>query len=367
MKVGMITFHSAHNFGAVLQAYALNKKIIDIGYEAEIIDYRPQFITELYSINPFHKLSKPKSLISLLSMYPTRIKKYNKFNKFINEEMKLSERSFYSSEDLIKYSFNYDIYVTGSDQVWNPEINGVMGEYFLSFAGTQSKRISYAASFGKDTLNSKFSEEISFHLKKLDAISVREEDGVNIVNNLIGLNPLRVLDPVFLLSSADWKEKIVAPDITEKYILVYMMEYNKKVIDIAVKVAEEKNMKILNISNSVKIPRGFEKNLRDIGPREFLGYFYFAEHVITNSFHGTAFSIIFEKNFTIVPHSKLNSRIDNILKLTNLEERQVNLSDEDESFRRFTSEIEFDEVRQILKKEIDYSVGYLQEALNRNR
>lgn len=367
MKIGIITFHSAHNYGAVLQAYALNKKIINLGYEAEIIDYRPQFITELYSVNPIHKLYKLKSIISLLSIYPIRFKKYKKFQQFINNELVLSDKKFNNYAELNDYSFDYNVYIAGSDQIWNPEINGVMGEYFLDFVNNNMElKISYAASFGKSTLDKRYEEEIASYLKKLDAISVREEDGVKIVNNLINSEPIRVLDPVFLLNAVEWKEQIVIPEIKEKFILVYMMEYNKKVVDIAGKLAKEKKIKILNISNSIKVPKGFEHNLRDLGPKEFLGYIYSAEHIITNSFHGTAFSIIFEKEFFIVPHTKLNSRIENILNLTNLKDQQINLLNEDELHEKFIRKINFEDVRLILKKEINLSIDYLIKKLNSN-
>jgi hypothetical protein len=368
MKVGVITFHIAHNYGAVLQAYALSNKLNKLGYDTEIIDYRPKFLTRLYSINPIDKLPDAKSLMSLLLMYPIRYKKYKKFQRFINNKIPLSDDKFRTSKKLAILSSKYDAFITGSDQVWNPEINGVMGEYFLDFVKDASSiKISYAASFGSSAIKDEYVEEITRYLKKLDAISVREEDGVKIVNKLIGSKPVLVLDPVFLLSIDEWKEQIIIPKVNEKYVLVYMMEYNAKVIDIALEIAKEKKLKILNISSSLKVPDGFACNIRDIGPNEFLGYFYAAEYVITNSFHGTAFSIIFEKDFIAVPHTKLNSRIDNILKLTKLKKQQVDLLDVNISYECLARKIDYSKAKLILNKEIESSIAYLQSVLTNNR
>ena len=366
MKIGIITFHSAHNYGAVLQAYALSNALSNMGHDAEIIDYRPKFIRDLYSINILDKLFNLKSILSLVLMYPVRISRFKKFEDFIKYKMKLSLERYNSSFEITNNPPLYEAYIAGSDQIWNPGINGVMGEYFLEFVKDKdSKKISYAASFGSKKLEDRFNDEISKKLIELNSISVREDDGVHIIESLINESPQHVLDPVFLLSVSDWNRIIIKPKIDFKYVLIYMMEYNEEIITLANKIAEEKDIKILNLSNAIKVSKGIYKNIRNAGPEEYLGLLFYADYVVTNSFHGTSFSIIFEKNFFVIPHSKLNSRIENILSIVGLENRQI--LDVKEKTEVILSNLNTNKARVkiLLQAEISSSKEYLTKALGK--
>lgn len=231
----------------------------------------------------------------------------------------------------------------------------------MDFVKSNAVKISYAASFGVSCLKDQYRDAVAAKLRNLDMISVREDDGVIIVNELLGIRPPRLLDPVFLLNKKDWNEQAITKNTNDKYILVYMMEYNEKLIEIARILSNKYKMKILNISSSIKVPNGVYKNLRDIGPKEFLGYINSAEYIITNSFHGTAFSIIFEK-LLVVPHSKLNCRIETLLNLVGLRNRQIYNTCDVEKGCVFDG-IDYTRVRTILENERQCSEDFLLNAI----
>lgn len=323
-KIGIITYHCVDNYGAVLQAYSLldtAKKLS--GMDVEVIDYRPIEITQNYSFSIIPKNRNVVKLFSNLFSYPFKKLKNNKFSKFTTDFIKLSN----SSENILWQE--YDYVITGSDQVWNPSITR-LAPYYLNFPDLKSKKISYAASIGKDILSSDEINYLSNSIQFVDNISVREESAVSIVKDIYpNKNVVQVLDPVFLKSKAEWLSILPQKQRFSDYILIYIMEYNIDLFKLAEKLAKQENKKILIVSPNANIKTVLKsinlpgKVLYTEGPIEFLELIINADYVITNSFHGTAFSIIFEKKFITFPHGSRNTRLESILTQLGILSQQI--------------------------------------------
>ena len=213
-KIGILTYHRAYNYGAVLQAYALQSAIQNINYNVEIIDYCCDYIEKIGSEKSIKNIIK--FILSGRRINQTK----KKFVKFRNDKLNLSNNDF--NRDTIKEIADlYDIYIVGSDQVWNYQGSNFDKTYFLDFVKQNTKKKSYAASFGISKIPPKYEKEYIRLLNKFSDISVREKQGINIINNLLGKDCELVLDPTLLLSKKEWKEKTSISNriIKEKYLL----------------------------------------------------------------------------------------------------------------------------------------------------
>lgn len=323
-KVGIVTYHCVDNYGAVLQAYSLLNTISLLSkYDVEIVDYRPNEITKNYS---FSILPESKSLVKFVSnllSYPFKKNKNKKFLEFSNKHFRLSNKVSSSSWR------NYDFLIVGSDQVWNPAITR-LEPYYLNFTDIKAKKISYAASIGKDELSADEVSYLSNSIKFVDTISVREDSAVTIIESFFPeKNVTQVLDPVFLKEPSNWLNILPNRKRFSNYILIYIMEYNKDLFSLANKLAEQENKKIIvvspnaNIKTILKSLRLPGKVLYTEGPIDFLELIVNADYICTNSFHGTAFSIIFRKKFITVPHGTRNTRLESILTKLGLLSQQL--------------------------------------------
>lgn len=367
MKVGIINYHCAHNYGAMLQAYGLQQELISLGYDPEIVDFQPNIIMNNYRVWSLYKLRHPRMVIGTMRRYNSLKKKYKVFEKFKNERLittkniikKVDEKSI----DIKKYGW----FICGSDQIWNMDLNGGLKEYLLDFVpkNGEIKRISYAASIGTKELSEVNKGIIKRELELFDKISVREDDAVKILDKQLGLNSTQVLDPVFFLGRNDWnKVAALNKNIKEKYVLLYGLEENELFEKTLKFIKENTEYKIINVSPIKKVNSYIDVNLADVGPAEFIGLINDAEVVFTNSFHGTCFSIIYGKKFCTIKHSELNSRIESILRLTGLENHMIEKEIKD--LEEFNEIIDYDknEVNEILKEEIIKSKKFLFDALN---
>ena len=351
MKCGIITFHRAINYGGVLQAYALqeyiNKKL-DI--DCEIIDYRCENIENVYKC----RLSELnlKALTKYLYKLPIHLKKKKAFDKFVERHIKKGKSV--NKFALEKESDRYNIIITGSDQVWGkPRIN-IDHSYFLDFVKDSRKKASYEASFGAEKIESDIKEKYRELLGDFTYISVREKTGANIVKEITGKTAEVSIDPTFLLNKEQWAKIASSKLKGKKYLLIYTLTNSKSVIDTARKIAKEKGLEIYNISDAVKEEKGI-KNLKALSPQEWVGAFMNASYVVTNSFHGTAFSINFNKNFNTEVSKGIasrGSRITDLLDMLNLSERLINNGEN--SF-----DIVYDEVNKVICDERKKSEDYL--------
>lgn len=312
-KIGIITFHRALNYGAVLQAYALceSLKKLDSNIVVEIIDYRND------NIEKGRKLKErllPFSIKNVLRTF-LLVKKVKKFNIFINGNLSLSKK-IYSKDNFIELSRDYDKIIVGSDQVWNFNITGNDKNYLLD--SLTCSKYSYAASLGLNYLDNETLEVFKKLLCDFKMISVREEEAKEILRK-ISSKIIVTLDPTLLLTANDWKN-IVDYKKNDKYILVYNIKKPDYLLDIAKKVSNETNYKVVFIPNGI-FPKFGKLEFPSIS--RFVGLFKNAEYVLTNSFHGTVFSTIFHKKMLIELNSKGtgNDRIVTLTKMCGLENR----------------------------------------------
>lgn len=369
-KIGVITYHSAYNFGSVLQAYATQESIEKIGYSVEIVNYRMKSQIKYYSM--IHLNNGLKAFLKDLLHLP-QIGKYitrkNRFEQFI-EELNLT-KEFNEPEEVDEADGMFDIFVSGSDQIWNKHSNELeesewkyMYPYLLCF--TNKKKVSYASSI----VNMK-DEELTYivdKVKKFDKISFREKASCDRFKSLFGIESNEVLDPTLLLNSEEWSSKIgTIPEkmINKKYILYYALEgvkKTRKIMPKLQKMAKRKGCVLVVITpfSCFTYSKGVI-NAIDAGPKEFLGWIKGAELVITNSYHGTLFSVNLGTNFyTLQEKESTDNRIKGILLKLELEKRII--SDVD-SILYEKEEINFQDVWKKLDIYRKESIEFLKKAL----
>ncbi len=315
MNIGIVTFHSSCNYGAALQAYALSSALRSMGHSTSFIDYLgcPQ--------------SKPS--YRMRGMHPSDIMqwyKFRDFKRFIRTYCSKTEVAYSSLEEIRSNPPEFDAYICGSDQIWNPALlrDGKLDPvFFLDFVPDGAKRISYAASFGGDSLDQRFHGELKDFLSKFTSLSVRESPAAAFVRDIAGVECATVLDPVFL--PEDYSE--IMPKLTKAKgsILCYLLQRSPEVFEAVSQFQVASRKPLLNIYGSSKFWTSPGKSVRP-SPGEWVGLFRDADTVITNSFHGVAFSIIMQREFVVLPLvgylGKRSGRITEILRAVGLEDRQ---------------------------------------------
>ena len=378
-KIGIITILRVNNYGAELQAYATQAILNKLGYNAEIIDY-------LFYKNPLHKktkASKPSfnhSLKKRLSekLYPiiarlkaktsteSNMNREKRFDKFHTENTRMSP-TYSTMDELYAAQNDYDVYMVGSDQVWNPGIYSSLLPYMLTFAPEGKKKIAYASSFGVSEIPQAQQWLYKKYLPKFSSIGVREKNAVEIVKELGGKDATWVLDPTLLLNKEDWlKVASSAYENKNNYILLYELTPCPYILELAKYFKEKKGMEIVRICKNTAVEDNDSsiENIIDAGPADFLRLFANAGMVITNSFHGTAFSINFGKEFyTITPARKHNnSRQRSILELFKLQDRLIAENTPIENISMWT--IDYVTVSEILVNERKKSIEFLTNAID---
>lgn len=360
MKIGIITFHRAINYGAVLQTLGLQKALEQINYDVEVIDYRCKQIEDDYK-NFKIGSNVIKDLVKSTLLYSVRSRKKRKFEEFNNKYLNLSKDVYRTYEDLLKANNEYDVFITGSDQVWDNKCAGFDKAYFLGFVEEPKKKNSYAASFSFGEIPNGMKDEYKKRLEDFNKISVREEKGRKIFGELLS-NEIRVdLDPTLLLKSEEWDKYASKNEEKEKYILLYNVNAPKNLFEYAEKLSKDTGYKIIYISDSPvkKINAEYRKG---ISPSDYLALFKNAEYVLTNSFHGTVFSLMFEKKFIVELESingKVNHRSKNLLNMLNLDNRILDGLDN----RNCYNQINYREVNKILDRKRNESIKYLREIV----
>ncbi len=321
MKIGILTFHRANNIGAVLQASALQNFLEEYD-DCEIIDFVPNS-----NVSSFRILKKILHIAKFVATFPFNYlmyKREKKFKDFRNKYFRLSEKTYYGDRDILTRPPEYDLLISGSDQIFNMELTGNSLAYYLNFT-SDSKKVSYASSFGRKNISEAEKKAITSELTKFDAVSVRERSAGMIIKELINIEPELVVDPVFLITDC-WNsrcnEKLSLP---EKYIFVYSMENTDVMKNTVLGVKTKYSLPLIFVSGNNDYSVSFGSADKSCGPEEFLRYIRDAEIVVTNSFHGTAFSIIFEKEFICVAHSGRNVRLENIMEM--IDEKDKLISD----------------------------------------
>lgn len=362
-EIKIITCHFVHNYGAVLQAYALSHALEKLFPNAniEIIDYRPEYLAVHHRV--FHIGSEKYrrnwliKLLYIFRTFPFRMYTSFNFSRFIKRNLKLTSKRYTDFEELKVGNIKADIFICGSDQIWNYRSdNGKDPAFFLKFV-EKGKKISYAPSIAVSDINLLEEKMLSFMLKGFKDISIREQSGVQILKKVGYENVSRVLDPVFLLEKQDWNKLLAKFTVKKKYVLIYKITRNIELYDFAYDLVREREWDIIEIGFSAKCDGKVDKYLCGVSPELFLAYVLGAEYIITDSFHGTAFSVLFEKPFVVFDRGDLNSRIETLLKITGLESRYFDKKRTANSY--YEEEIEYQNVAMKLNKEREFSVNYL--------
>mgnify|MGYP004624721521 CR=1 FL=1 len=355
MKIGIVTLVGYFNYGNRLQSYALQRAIQNItGETVETLNFVKDSRWKEY-IRIF--LNRQSGRLKINSYKD--IKKELKFRMFSLKYIKSVRIKVKDGEIQKKKTKQFDVFVVGSDQVWNPYYwdntnNLDVQRYLLEFSESR-KKISYAASFGVEDIGQEWTFEFKNALKKFDAISVREVTGQRIVNRLVETQADVVLDPTMLLSNEEWKKLKKPLGIKKKYILIFSLGNRFDNMGYIEKYAKENNYMLINMSDS-------ESEFYSSGPCTFLSLIDNAAMVITDSFHATVFSIIFQTDFIIVNRKQksqkdMSSRIRTLLKTFELGERYGNLEENLETKCDFTG------TNSILEKERARSYEWLKRAI----
>ena len=369
MKIGIITIQKSEvNFGACLQSYALFSYLKSLGHNTEVVDLlRPCHQGYKRSKEELLKLSL-KNKVSLyldsvrkrfLGVKNDRIELIKEFNNLVSYS-----KQYRSIDDLYETPPIYDLYITGSDQVWNPIMPFRNDPYFLTF--TCGPKISYASSFGVDSISKESKVHYAPWLADYKSISVREESGADIVEDITGVRPKVVMDPVFLLSGKEWR-LLENPrrDLKEDFVFLYMLHYDDKVLSLAKIEAENLGIRlVVTLSEDRDILDSSITQLKDVGPREWLWLIDNAQLMLTTSFHGTAFSLILGTPFVVFEDKtkNTNSRITDMLSALNLTQNIVAICEgarvgtiEQYSTHSYENE---------LSERIDSSKQFLQDSIN---
>lgn len=381
-KIGIITILKCNNFGAELQAFATQKKLQQMGYDSEIIDYlyykHPDFSftkqaktvwkrslkTECIEYIKYQILGKILSKLGPIFVKKQRILD-KKFKEFHINNTKLS-KTYHSIEELYARKMDYDVFIVGSDQVWNPGTGANLSPYFLTFSPVEAKKVAYASSFGvaniPDTLKQTYTEWIN----NIDYLSVREDAGVHIIEQLTGRESMVVLDPTLLLRKEEWIRLFGNPNQEKGYVLIYETCRSAKLLQMAYYYAQKHQVPIYRIQTRAILNKKDEGvvNLEDCGPEDFVRLIANAGLVLTGSFHGTAFSVNMGVPFysVLLRERNNNSRITSLLHKLDLEDRIIY---EDDAFEKINwGAYDVEKSQKLLQIERENSLAYLKKSID---
>lgn len=372
-KIAILTLPLIYNYGAILQAYALQKSVKRLGYECWLID------KEL-PVYPYYR--RPLSIISRIIGRVLRGEKdceiipywrSKKTESIISQNTrKFVEKNIFPKTerimDLSSENDIYDVYLVGSDQVWRKSITLRMYDYLLGFVGSDKKKCSYAASFGVDKweFNKKETERLKSLFKTLDVVTVREDSAINMLRNNIGIEATQVLDPTLLLSKDDYCRLIDDMDskIKDGFIFSYILDNDLDKKEIIETLSRNRNLPLFSVMP--KSSPNYGVDVTDcIYPavEEWLRGFRDCDFVVTDSFHGTVFSIIFNKPFVVLRNDRRgNARLDSLLRLFNLENRILSSTKDVASC--VYRQIDWDNVSEILNNWKNSSLEKLKNMIN---
>lgn len=366
-KIGIMTFHRSENYGSVLQAYALAKAVDKISGDntAQIIDYSNPHQRELYSI--FLKNNSLKNIVKNIRAalnYSQLKRRKNNFNHFINDVLPVSKEKYYNSNDLKKHKENYDKIICGSDQIWNPQsVDFSMSFFAVDF---DCKKYAYAPSIrnaqAKDFEN--YSEEVSKSLDDFERLSLREKESIPVLQQLTNKKIECVCDPTLLLNRDDFDEICSDNKISGDYIFYYSIDYNAESVEMVKYIADKLNMPVYIIFSTNKTYNVYFKGFhlsKANAPGDFISLVKNAKLVLSTSFHGAAFSVIYRKNFfALKANGYKDYRIADILHEIGLQSRYIDIDDMKKI--NLEEDVEYDE--NAIKKMREKSINYLEECLN---
>lgn len=364
--VTISTFQNAYNYGAILQCIGLQNFLLRNKYNVNVLNYDNINISNDYRVFKKVRGSHPalrfiKYFFRGIMNYKNLVLRKESFEKYMSKKLRLTK--LMSLNEILQIKFKNDVFITGSDQVWNTKItHGVDPIYTLSFSD-DIKKISYAASIGRNNLPKNDLQELSSKLKKFNHISVREETAKKTLTPNLNKNIEVVLDPSFLLSKDEWWETVDRKErlIKEPYIFVYMsygecnriVKYLQKLTGYKIVYIDEKNI--------------FKKNAQNVSwanPDDFINLVKYSEYVVTTSFHATVFSIIFRKKFWVIIPELVGSRIIDLLNKFELTNRIANSLDMFAK-QKYDADINYDATYKHIDKSIAASKKWLINAIEK--
>lgn len=386
-KIGLVTYYNSENYGAMLQAYALKETInknkcecVLVAHDRFNLDIKKSSTLKTNKLQKVKRvarnvLANPNSINLKIAALDQSIKHQLKRVAFKNEKFRdeffkeKTDEFYLTEEQILENPPQLDAFVCGSDQIWNPERFVGSGPYYLNFVNNEAEKIAYAPSFAGGTVPKEFEDKYRELLSSFTSLSAREINGCNEIRKIIGKDVFHALDPVFLLSKKEWQEFAKKPvNKNEKYIFCYFISREnllscQKAIK---KIAKNLNLSVIVLPYGLQVADKTWKSVEDVGPQEFVSLIDNASYVITDSFHGTAFSIILEKQFSIYHGSSLkqtNTRFERISDLfTRLNIKDVEFTSH-ENIK--LSNIDYIKVNQLLKLLIKDSKSYLSNALSK--
>lgn len=351
MKITIFTFQFAHNYGALLQAFALKDYLQSLGHQVNLVPYYPEWAQAEYAISPLAKGVPPRRRVRLALQYPRRKKQSQMFNKFISEDLNAG-KTFSSKDDLIEWLNDHECVICGSDQIWNSKITGNGNDYFAS--GAKIMKVAYAASLGTSCLTNEQKGNIQHYLPEFSAVSVREPSSATAIEEMLNIKVDVVLDPVFLVDETRWANFGRSVDVKKKYLFLYFLQENEKLLKYAKEYAKKNGLIIYDVHPTMSRRHDGCVRINNVGPKEFIWLIQNAECICTNSFHATAFSTIFKKKLIHIPNSKSPERTVSLLARVGI---QLKSSDEFPVYDLSLSN------RCNLKEEIQKSKDFINTAL----
>lgn len=368
MVVNVITRHAPTNYGSLLQAIATQRVIMNLGHECRIINYIPKCetgvrmaITQLEQKTKWRR-NPIKKAIYLMVAEPETLLMDRKFLAMRKKYLLMGPCCGTTGELKKLYAEKKDeVFLTGSDQVWGPISTGHYDPtYFLDFVPKSSRKLAFAASFGKAIFDEQTLKEYGVLLKKYDSLAVRENVAVELLKKM-DISAKQVLDPTLLMDADAWSEYVKPMKKPEKYVLVYQIHANSDLDHYAVKFAEKAELPLLRVSPLLHQAKRSGKFVYCPDISGFLDLVKNAAYMVTDSFHGTAFAINFNTQFVeVLPNTGTSSRNQSILELTGLTDRIVrDLND----FSYIDQEIDFKEANEKIGTSRIESIRILEEML----
>jgi hypothetical protein len=324
----LVTSHQGYNCGAVLQAFALQQALREMGHACAIVDYdRPMYGTHALFRCPRGPADVLHDLRVLLTLR-SQVRMRKRFAEFRAKHLFLTPKTYHSFQDLVADHVVFDVTVVGSDIVWHPQFlsrdSGAV--YYLDFLAS-GRRVAYAPSFGVSEIPPACRDRMASYIKRFDALSAREESGCRIIRDLTGRESANVLDPTLLLPAAAYDAVACQPGPHGPYALVYGLQPSEALERLAVTVRQRLKLPVVALVSTIhRTPSDFrfaDRIVPGIGPSEFLGWLKGAEFVCTNSFHGVVFAILFHKRFLSVQSAAMSTRTNSLLDRLGLAAHQL--------------------------------------------
>lgn len=359
--------HRGNNYGSALQVYALSQIIEQMGFDPIVLDYVPERIDDRKAL--FRMGKKLLGLNSIHDKYEAlrgiliTISSYMCYNNFFKKNLHLTGK-YHGFKSLNGIMPEADVYMTGSDQVWNSIHNhGIDPVFYLAYAPDEKPKVAYSASFGRESLEEWEVDETRRLLRRYNAISVREASGLNILKTIGIESGEHVLDPTFLLDGTDWRKRARHHNDSDRYVLIYSVEPDKTtVVKMARVIADSINAKVYMVEWGRKPYPGVDKMLSLVDPLMLIDYFDKAEFVVASSFHGTALSLNLNKQFISISPARFNTRVRSILELVGLNDRLIDASAL--SMIKALSPIDYEEVNKQLDSAREKSISFLKTILS---